>query len=171
MGGGLHHIREAPVMLQDRRVEKDQSDNEWIMAAAMLDTLADDLAATYAAGWWKDHPQEMAEVCNEARVLLKEFKSQSTELLLAIVRAATSGRVQISTGWLVRMARIKARKFATTTRKISYVAVQELLRKSISPPSNSKHKDMPPVRLPNGRFNPAYQRERARRMKLLEVKV
>lgn len=165
MGGGCHHERPA-------RIERVKSvdawatlegDAEWILAAAMLDTMVDDLAITHAAGWWRTEAQEMRGKCAEADALLAELESSRVQGLHDLVRAATQGRVQMGTGWMMRLARTRAASMRKN-RLLNFALVQSALRLPVTVKSE-KWTDMPPVRLPDGRFNPAYQRERARRMK------
>lgn len=139
-------------------------DGEWLLAAALLDSLADDLAITLAAGWWRHEPGEMAGKCYEADALLAEMASERVEGLHDLIRAATSGQIQTGPGWLRRLARHRA-AMMRRNRSLSFAVVQAAL-KLPNITRSERLTDMPPVRLPDGRFNPEYQRERARRLKV-----
>lgn len=168
MGGGVHHERPRS---QDRisgLINAEESDREWILAAALLDSLAEDLALTFAARWWRLDPCEMERVCHEASILVKELRSQSVQMLHDLITSATEGRVKPGLGWLIRLAKGKAASYAISGKNTSFVAVQKHLRATLVARGNTKHKDMPPTRLPNGRFNPAYQAERKRRIQMAE---
>lgn len=104
MGGGCHH--ERPEFLREKpQVESVNTDGEWLLAAAMLAQMAEDLAVMRAAGWWDIDPAEMRGRHYIADEILAELGSEKTEALYDAIRCATSGRMKLGTGWLVRMAR------------------------------------------------------------------
>ena len=80
-------------------------DAEWLLAAAMLAQIAEDLAVMMKAGWWSSHPDEMRGRNAVADNLLSEFHNGSVQRLFDVVTAGTQGRVAASMGWLLRMAR------------------------------------------------------------------
>lgn len=83
----------------------ESSDGEWLLAAAILAQVAEDLALTHKAGWWTLNPSEMRHRNSLADALLKEIEEGAVEMLFDVVRSGTQGRVQVGFGWLVRMAR------------------------------------------------------------------
>ena len=83
-------------------------DRYWILAAPMLDTIADDLAVCRSADWWQDNPAEMTGRCWESDQLLRELHGSGVQMLADVVNGETSGRIQIDTGWIVRRAKWKS---------------------------------------------------------------
>jgi hypothetical protein len=103
------------------------NDSEWILAAAMLDSLTDDLAITHAAKWWTLNPDEMQGKCGEADLLLKELHSDGIATLMDMVAAATAGRVQMRLGWLLRVAKSKAKQRSLISA-LSFESVRHRIR-------------------------------------------
>jgi hypothetical protein len=176
MANGRHHEFLKPVMERVSISAADicASDGKWLLAAAVLNTLADDLALTCAAGWWAEHPQEMAGKCDAADRLLRELRSPQVAGLCALVTDGTRGRIEVGWGWMIRLARGRVGTLRMTGRRLGMHAVSEALRlPSFSAGKVQKRKPeaveidltgMPPVRI-NGKFNSAYGRERSRRLR------
>lgn len=155
---GRHHERVSPVV-ERVRVGTSKStlmskDAEWLLAAALLDSITDDLAVTFAAGWWRDYPNQMREKCAEAGALLRELTSDAVAMLADLVAGATRGRVQMRLGWMLRMARAKARRMRGRVLKMS--VVQQKIRLV-----STERKIRVEVRHADGRSTPEYQRARA----------
>lgn len=83
-------------------------DGRWLLCAALLDNIADDLAVTRCAGWWQDHPREMADNFPEATMLLKELASDPIRNLMDNVTCGTRGAVACDLGWMMRIAKHKS---------------------------------------------------------------
>lgn len=112
---GRHHDRVIPVV---ERVRVDASkatlmseDAEWLLAAALMHSITDDLAITHAAGWWHVHPAEMRCKCAEADAVLRELTSDAVAMLADLVAEGTHGSVQLRFGTLLRLAKKRARRF------------------------------------------------------------
>lgn len=108
----------------------------WLLAAAMLDSIASDLGRLRRRGLWKDHPCEMrksvwyrvpCDLClrpslrnkqgqiekkmewfETPQMLLSEFRSQQIDLLFEMIRSATDGRVVLSRNFLIMKAKEKS---------------------------------------------------------------
>jgi hypothetical protein len=102
-------------------------DRYWILAAAMLDTVADDLGLCREAGWWTDRPEEMRGRCYEADQLLNELAGDGVRMLADVVVAETNRRVEIDTGWVVRRAKVKICQ-GQRGRTISALHVQKAIK-------------------------------------------
>jgi|GEM_PF-2525813 len=180
MANGRHHEFHKPILEKVAISAADVSaaDMQWLLAAAVLNTIADDLALTCAAGWWKDHPREMAGKCMAADRLLAELQSDAVTHLCDVVKDGTRGRVEVGWGWMLRMARARVKTLRMTGRRLGMVAVSEALRLPAFHAGKVQVRKpgvveidltgMPPVRL-NGKFNSAYGAERARRLKAAGV--
>ena len=83
-------------------------DRYWLLAIAVLDTIAEDLAICRAAGWWQDSPAEMSGRCREADVLLRELTGSTVQFFADIVCGETNRRIDIDSGWVIRRARDKS---------------------------------------------------------------
>lgn len=137
-------------------------DAGWLLGAAMLESLAQDLALTHAAGWWSHDPNEMADMHAEANGLLRELYSPGVQGIFDLIAAATGGRVQVERPWLLRQARWHAKAVLASQATLSLARVCERLRLSQrAGEGNKKYVDLPPSRLPDGRANPAYFTARA----------
>lgn len=180
MANGRHHEFFKPVMERVSISAADicASDGQWLLAAALLNTLADDLALTCAAGWWNDHPQEMLGKCEAADRLLRELRSPHVAGLCALVTDGTRGRIEVGWGWLIRLARGRVETLRKCGKRLGLVEVSEALRlPSFSAGKVRQSKTqavdidlsgMPPARI-NGKFNSAYGRERTRRLRAAGV--
>jgi len=180
MANGRHHEFHKPILEKVAISAADVSaaDMQWLLAAAVLNTIADDLALTCAAGWWKDHPREMAGKCMAADRLLAELQSEAMAHLCDVVKDGTRGRVEVGWGWMLRMARGRVNTLRMTGRRLRMEAVSEALRLPAFNAGKVQVRKpgaveidltgMPPVRL-NGKFNTAYGAERARRLKAAGV--
>ena len=161
---GKHYEREAATALYrgSEVVVPQLEDAGWLLAAAMLESLSQDLALTHAAGWWKASPREMAGKNAEADALLKELYSPAVAGMFELITGATCGRVKLEVPWLLRQARFNARLLHAHKAGLSLVKVCEKLRMSQrAGEGNKKYADMPKSKLPDGRANPAYFAARA----------
>lgn len=167
MCGGVHHerLQASPRVMAAPEVEA--SDAPWLLAAAILNSIAEDLALTRVAGWWRDHPREMAQRGAAAQRLLGELESEGFTVLCDLVTDGTRGRLDCGLGWLLRLASGKEGQMQKL-RKLTGQAVESALRLPHTNEGSSRRRGvdmagMPPVRI-NGRFNPEYGRERVRRL-------
>lgn len=180
MANGRHHEFHKPILekVAISAAEVSAADMQWLLAAAVLNTIADDLALTCAAGWWVDYPREMAGKCMAADRLLSELESDAVANLCDVVKDGTRGRVEVGWGWMLRMARGRVTTLRMTGRRLGMVEVSEALRLPAfsAGKMHRRRKDeveidltgMPPVRV-NGKFNSDYGRERTRRLKAAGV--
>jgi len=180
MANGRHHEFHKPILekVAISAADVSEADMQWLLAAAVLNTIADDLALTCAAGWWKDHPREMAGKCMAADRLLAELQSEAVMHLCDVVKDGTRGRVEMGWGWMLRMARARVKTLRMGGRRLRMEAVSEALRLPAFNAGKVQVRKpgvveidltgMPPVRL-NGKFNSAYGAERARRLKAAGV--
>lgn len=90
----------------------DEQDINWVLAYAILDSLAEDLRLRRRQGFWKNHPNEMQEKTaypvNEIpqpRDLLKELNSTWFTHLCGIIFHDTGGNVRVGTSDILRRAR------------------------------------------------------------------
>ena len=87
-------------------------DCRWILAYAILDSLASDMGRRRRQGLWVDHPDEMAGKrmlpvgeLPQPDDLLKELHSLFVMELCEVIRADTCGRVQIGISNVVKLAK------------------------------------------------------------------
>lgn len=92
--------------------QPDTQDIHWVLAYAILDSLSEDLRLRRRQGFWKHHPDEMADKVafpvNEVpqpRELLRELHSEWVARLCGIVFHDTRGRVRLGMSDIIRRAR------------------------------------------------------------------
>lgn len=159
---GRHYDLERATARQDTAVLPVVGDAHWLLAAAMLENLSQDLALTHAAGWWQSCPREMAGKAAEADALLRELYSSPVQELFELITAATGGRVKLEIGWLLRQARGKSDLMRAHKARLGVVSVCERLRLTQRAGlGNRKYEGLPPSKLPDGRSNPAYAAARS----------
>lgn len=90
----------------------DASDTRWILAYALLDSLAGDLAQRRKQGLWQDHPNEMRGKWHmpisglpQPNDLLKELHSAVLVHLCELIYADTCGRIAIDLSNIIKLAR------------------------------------------------------------------
>lgn len=103
-------------------------DVPWVMAAAMLESLAEDLALTLRAEWWKLDPEEMLPAYPEAAGLIEELRSERVQHLMDAVTSGTRGAVQCQRGWLMRQVRHMAANAKGKLTDFSRAKVAEKIR-------------------------------------------
>lgn len=97
------------------------TDRDWLLAAMLLDSLEDDLAAAHCNGWWQVDPAEMLGQPTPHRrfrschprpavgaMLAQELDSPAVQCLYDIIRGCTGGRLVVGRGSVIRNARRKA---------------------------------------------------------------
>jgi hypothetical protein len=97
----------VPVLRRESICMVDDGDKYWLLAAAILDSIADDLALCGRAGWWREVPDEMTTKCDEAKALMREMHSEPVADLCELITRETRGNVRIGTGWIVKRAKTK----------------------------------------------------------------
>lgn len=92
-------------------------DRYWLLAAAMLHSLAEDLRFAFRAGRWVESPDEMARdvawvptgTSEKPRLLpaelAREYRSARVDDLLALIRQETGGAVRWNRSDIIRMAK------------------------------------------------------------------
>lgn len=103
-------------------------DVPWVLAAAVVDSIAEDLALTLRAGWWEHRPEEMLPNYPEAAALLEELNSERVMHLMDNITAGTRGAVQCGRGWLLRQVRHKVSHAKGSLADLSRSKVAEKVR-------------------------------------------
>jgi hypothetical protein len=93
------------------------SDRGWVLAFALIGSLADDLAVYRRMGLWKTHPDEMVQSprfysvpANQPNImppnaLLKELRSRSLQNCFDEVFSGSCGAIRLNVGAVIRLAK------------------------------------------------------------------
>lgn len=97
----------VPVLRRESITTVDDGDKYWLLAAAILESIAEDLALCARAGWWRVAPDEMVTKCDEAKALMREMHSEPVAELCELITQETRGNVRVGTAWMVKRAKAK----------------------------------------------------------------
>lgn len=96
------------------------SDRHWVLAYALINSLADDLAIYRRMGLWDSHPDEMkthplfySVPANQAHLmppnsLLKELRSDTVQQCFDEILSGTNGKHKLNQGAIIRLAKLNS---------------------------------------------------------------